>query len=97
MPFRSLLMIASSDDETMAARRAEVLESLELEDEDGGQGTIRVGRAAFQLLAVLLAENLSAPDFDPSATRDLLEESLLVRIPDAAARASTLVIASPPP
>lgn len=66
---------------------AEVLESLELEDEEAGQGTIRVGRAAFQLLAVLLAENLSAPDFDPEASRALLDDSLLARIPDAEARA----------
>lgn len=66
---------------------AEVLESLELEDEEAGQGTIRVGRAAFQLLAVLLAENLSAPDFDPEATRALLDDALLTRIDDADALA----------
>ena len=66
---------------------AEVLERLELEDEEAGPGTIRVGRAAFQLLAVLLAQNLSAPDFDPDATRTLLDDSLLQQIPDDVARA----------
>lgn len=66
---------------------AEVLERLELEDEEAGEGTIRVGRAAFQLLAVLLAQNLSAPDFDPAATRALLDDSLLQQIPDDVARA----------
>lgn len=63
------------------------MQDLELEDEGEGQGTIRVGRAAFQLLSSLLVANVAAPDFDPEATRAMLEDALSLRITDADARA----------
>ncbi|MBI1949172.1 MAG: hypothetical protein HYS27_26020 [Deltaproteobacteria bacterium] len=63
------------------------LADLELEDEAEGEGTIRVGREAFQLLSSLLVANLAAPDFDPVGTRAMLEDALSLRITDAEARA----------
>lgn len=68
----------------------DLLERIELEDPDGAPGapgSIRVGREAFLVLARLLAANLAAPDFDPAFTRDLLDDVLLSRVTDEAARA----------
>lgn len=73
----------------------EVLDTIELADpadpadpsDPAGTGTIRVGKEAFALLARLLGANLAAPDFDPTYTRSLLDEVILLRISDDAARA----------
>jgi hypothetical protein len=69
----------ASKNATMGA----MLENIEVSDEDvGGDGTIRVGRDAFLVLARLLAANGSAPDFDLQATRGLLEDVLVPRLQD---------------
>jgi len=58
-----------------------LLQSIEVtDDQTGGVGTIRVGRAAFLVLTRLLAANIAAPDFDTEATRALLEDVLLPRL-----------------
>lgn len=66
----------------------ELAEPAEVEtaDPDGGTRPIRVGREAFVLIARLLAANLAAPDFDPTFTRRLLEDTVVVRIEDEQAR-----------
>jgi hypothetical protein len=66
-----------------------VLQRIEISDEDvGGDGTVRVGREAFLVLARLLAANASAPNFDVQATRQLFEDVLAPRLQaDAEAQA----------
>jgi hypothetical protein len=67
----------------------DVLDRIELEDPDappGDPNAIHVGKDAFQLLAKLLAGNLAAPDFDAGYTRQLLDDVILSRITDDAAR-----------
>ena len=61
---------------------AEVIESIELDESQSGDGGIHVGRDAWSLLLRLVGANLAAPNFDPQYTRQILEDVLLTRIDD---------------
>jgi hypothetical protein len=65
----------------------EVIESIELDESQSGDGDIYVGRDAWAVLLRLVGANLAAPNFDPAATRALLDDVILVRITDAVALA----------
>jgi hypothetical protein len=65
-----------------------LLQGIEISDDDDGAGGVRVGREAFVVLARLLAANISAPDFDLQATREIVEDVLVPRLgEDATAQA----------
>ena len=66
---------------------AEVIESIELDESQSGDGGIHVGRDAWSLLLRLIGANMAAPNFDPDSTRQLLEDVLLTRIEDPIALA----------
>ncbi|MDP2343948.1 MAG: hypothetical protein Q8O67_23525 [Deltaproteobacteria bacterium] len=53
----------------------ELLERIEINDDpEGGDGEIKIGRAAFIVIAKLLAKNVAAPDFQFQPTREILED-----------------------
>jgi hypothetical protein len=67
------------------------LAAIELTDDDSGTSSddaVRVGREGFQLLLHLVARNVAAPNFDPEATRQLVDDALLTLVDDADARAA---------
>lgn len=66
---------------------AQVIESIELDEGQSGDGGIHVGRDAWSTLLRLIGANLAAPDFDPEFTQQLVEDVVLSRINDAEARA----------
>jgi hypothetical protein len=68
----------AGDNPTMSA----LLEGIEITDDEGGGGAVRVGRDAFLVLARLLAANIAAPDFTLAPTRALLDDVLGPRLQD---------------
>ncbi len=74
--------VALDDPEVLA-----VLQQIQLDDGQGERGSIHIGKDAFELVAKLLAANLSAPDFDPAYTRTLLDDVIVSRVNGDDARA----------
>ncbi len=68
-----------------------LLERIEIEEDGaaGGGDDIVIGRAAFVVLAKLLAANIAAPDFQLAPTRELLEQVMVPQLDgDASAEAA---------
>jgi hypothetical protein len=65
----------------------DALAIIELDGQQAGDGSIHVGRDAFQTLFHLVAAGVSAPDFDRDYTRQLIDDVLLRVVDDPAARA----------
>ena len=59
-----------------------LLQRIEIEDGgvEGGPGQIQVGRAAFIVMAKLLAKNVAAPDFEFQPTREIFEQVAIPRL-----------------